>query len=214
MNGDRPQTAPSRYRADSNFPTYNITEYEQDLIKKTGRPKTGRPNRSEATQSTSFNELNQPMEIKSLLPSTDYSHQFFCNADNNRILPDKTKAKRPFTANPTPDLEKLNFNRMKLKEFPDLQKHQTTKILEVQNNYIKSISNICHLQNIVFLDLFNNQIESISGIDTLVSMRVLMLGKNMISELDGLKDLKKLDILDLQYNRLTEISNLKITRKY
>lgn len=142
---DRPKTAPSRYHTDSNFQTYSISDYEQDLQKKTLRPKTGRPNRSETPQNifyTGFNEMIQPMEIKSLLPLSDNSHQFFCNSDINRLIPYKSKAKRSLTA---PEFEKLNYNRMKLKEFPDFQMHQTTKILELQNNYIKTISNIWHL---------------------------------------------------------------------
>ncbi|EFC48177.1 leucine rich repeat protein [Naegleria gruberi] len=104
--------------------------------------------------------------------------------------------------------ERLNLDRRNLTKCPIITGDTNLKLLNLQYNEIRSISNLNNLTSLVFLDLYGNKIKKISNLDSLLSLRVLMLGKNMIEKIEGLEYLHKLDVLDLHGNKIREISNL------
>jgi Leucine-rich repeat (LRR) protein len=105
--------------------------------------------------------------------------------------------------------ERLNLDRRQLDVCPLLKNEQRLRLLNYQNNNIRTISNLENLPNLIFLDLYNNKLKGMDGpLSTLRGLRVLMIGKNRISEISNLGQLKKLDVLDLHSNDISEINGL------
>lgn len=76
--------------------------------------------------------------------------------------------------------ERINIDQQGLESFPIIRGETTLRLLNLENNRIRSIANLQSLPNLIFLDLYNNGIEEISGLECVPSLRVLMLGKNNI----------------------------------
>ena len=104
--------------------------------------------------------------------------------------------------------ERLNLDRRGLQACPLLQGEERLRLLNYQNNSIKTIANLHTLPYLIFLDLYNNQISQISGLEQVPSLRVLMLGKNHVERIEKLDALSKLDVLDLHCNQLRSIEGL------
>lgn len=104
--------------------------------------------------------------------------------------------------------DRLNLDRRKLAQCPQLEGEDHLRLLNFQHNTIRRIERLATLRRLIFLDLYDNQIEAISGLETLRSLRVLMLGKNRIQKIENLSTLAKLDVLDLHGNRIIKIENL------
>lgn len=105
--------------------------------------------------------------------------------------------------------ERLNLDRRQLESCPYLEQEQRLRLLNYQNNLIKSIQNVDNLPNLIFLDVYNNKIHSLEGPLSLVKgLRVLMAGKNKISCISNLSTLRKLDVLDLHSNEIRVIEGL------
>ncbi|KAL9650996.1 hypothetical protein ABK040_015099 [Willaertia magna] len=110
-------------------------------------------------------------------------------------------------------VDRLNLDRKNLTKCPVIQGDTNLKLLNLQYNEIRQISNLTNLPNLVFLDLYNNKVRKISGLDALPSLRVLMLGKNQIEKIEGLEKLQRLDVLDLHGNRIKDICNLSMLKE-
>lgn len=105
--------------------------------------------------------------------------------------------------------ERLNLDRRQLEVCPLLEQEQRLRLLNFQNNSIRSIQNLENLPNLIFLDLYNNKITSLEGpLSTVKGLRVLMAGKNKISSITNLHPLRKLDVLDLHSNEIRLIEGL------
>jgi len=105
--------------------------------------------------------------------------------------------------------ERLNLDRRQLEVCPLLEQEQRLRLLNFQNNSIRSIQNLENLPNLIFLDLYNNKIASLEGpLSTVKGLRVLMAGKNKISNITNLHPLRKLDVLDLHSNEIRLIEGL------
>lgn len=105
--------------------------------------------------------------------------------------------------------ERLNLDRRQLEVCPLLEQEQRLRLLNFQNNNIRSIQNLENLPNLIFLDLYNNKITSLEGpLSTVKGLRVLMAGKNKISSISNLQPLRKLDVLDLHSNEIRSIEGL------
>ena len=106
--------------------------------------------------------------------------------------------------------ERLNLDRRQLEVCPHLEQEQRLRLLNYQNNNIRSIQNLENLPNLIFLDMYNNKLTSLDGCLSMIKgLRVLMVGKNQITELTNLQNLKKLDVLDLHSNQLREIKGME-----
>ena len=105
--------------------------------------------------------------------------------------------------------ERLNLDRRQLEQCPLLEQEQRLRLLNYQNNSIRSIQNLENLPNLIFLDLYNNQIRSLDGpLGAVRGLRVLMAGKNKIGNISNLSHLRKLDVLDLHSNDIRVIDGL------
>ena len=105
--------------------------------------------------------------------------------------------------------ERLNLDRRQLDTCPILEQELRLRLLNFQNNNIRTIKNLENLPNLIFLDLYNNKLSSLEGSISLVKgLRVLMAGKNRISAISNLTSLRKLDVLDLHSNDIKEIEGL------
>eukprot|EP01041_Mallomonas_annulata_P011389 gene11389-23833_t len=105
--------------------------------------------------------------------------------------------------------ERLNLDRRQLDSCPLLEQEQKLRLLNFQNNMIRTIQNLENLPNLIFLDLYNNKLSSLDGPLSCVSgLRVLMAGKNRITNISNLTNLRKLDVLDLHSNEIREIEGL------
>lgn len=106
--------------------------------------------------------------------------------------------------------ERLNLDRRQLEICPLLEQEQRLRLLNFQNNNIRTIQNLENLPNLIFLDLYNNKIASLDGpLTTVKGLRVLMAGKNKISVISNLSPLRKLDVLDLHSNEIKVIEGLE-----
>ena len=106
--------------------------------------------------------------------------------------------------------ERLNLDRRQLEVCPLLEQEQRLRLLNFQNNSIRSIQNLENLPNLIFLDLYNNKITSLEGpLQTVKGLRVLMAGKNKITTISNLYALRKLDVLDLHSNEIRCIEGLE-----
>lgn len=106
--------------------------------------------------------------------------------------------------------ERLNLDRRQLEICPLLEQEQRLRLLNFQNNSIRSIQNLENLPNLIFLDLYNNKITSLEGpLSTVKGLRVLMAGKNKITTISNLHPLRKLDVLDLHSNEIRCIEGLE-----
>lgn len=105
--------------------------------------------------------------------------------------------------------ERLNLDRRQLDMCPLLENEQRLRLLNFQNNNIRTIQNLGNLPNLIFLDLYNNKLTTLDGCLSLIrGLRVLMIGKNRITNITNLSNLRKLDVLDLHSNEITEVSGL------
>jgi Leucine-rich repeat (LRR) protein len=105
--------------------------------------------------------------------------------------------------------ERLNLDRRQLEVCPVLEQEHRLRLLNFQNNSIKSIQNLENLSNLIFLDLYNNKLQSLEGpLGTIKGLRVLMAGKNRIAMISNLTQLRKLDVLDLHSNEIRLIEGL------
>ena len=105
--------------------------------------------------------------------------------------------------------ERLNLDRRQLDICPLLEQEQRLRLLNFQNNSIRSIQNLENLPNLIFLDIYNNKLASLEGpLSTVKGLRVLMAGKNRISTITNLTQLRKLDVLDLHSNEIRNIEGL------
>lgn len=92
---------------------------------------------------------------------------------------------------------------------PHLELETRLRLLNFQNNNIRHIRNVDHLNHLIFLDMYNNKLTSLDGpLSNIMGLRVLMAGKNRISNISNLTQLKKLDVLDLHSNCISEITGL------
>jgi Leucine-rich repeat (LRR) protein len=106
--------------------------------------------------------------------------------------------------------ERLNLDRRQLEVCPLLEQEQRLRLLNYQNNNIRSIQNLENLPNLIFLDLYNNKISTLDGpLSTVKGLRVLMAGKNKIGMISNLTALRKLDVLDLHSNEIRAIEGLE-----
>jgi hypothetical protein len=106
--------------------------------------------------------------------------------------------------------ERLNLDRRQLEVCPLLEQEQRLRLLNYQNNNIRSIQNLENLPNLIFLDLYNNKISTLDGpLSTVKGLRVLMAGKNKIGAITNLTALRKLDVLDLHSNEIRSIEGLE-----
>ena len=122
----------------------------------------------------------------------------------NSLVVYRSRAARD--ANP----ERLNLDRRKLVQCPILESEERIRLLNYQNNKIKTIGNLDNLRNLIFLDLYNNHITSLnSDLSGCHTLRVLMLGKNRIGEISNLSKLTKLDVLDLHSNYIKKMDKLE-----
>lgn len=97
--------------------------------------------------------------------------------------------------------ERLNLDRRQLDVCPVLEQEHRLRLLNYQNNHIKSLQNLENLQNLIFLDMYNNKLTSLEGpLSSIRGLRVLMAGKNRINSISNLSSLRKLDVLDLHSN--------------
>lgn len=107
--------------------------------------------------------------------------------------------------------ERLNLDRRQLDMCPHLEMEQRLRLLNYQNNNIRTIQNLENLPNLIFLDLYNNKLTSLEGsISSVKGLRVLMVGKNRIQNISNLTQLRKLDVLDLHSNEISEITGLDV----
>jgi len=106
--------------------------------------------------------------------------------------------------------ERLNLDRRQLDVCPLLEQEQRLRLLNFQNNSIRSIQNLENLPNLIFLDIYNNKLSSLEGpLSTVKGLRVLMAGKNRIGAISNLTQLRKLDVLDLHSNEIRQIEGLE-----
>ena len=106
--------------------------------------------------------------------------------------------------------ERLNLDRRQLDICPVLEQEQRLRLLNFQNNNIRSIQHLENLPNLIFLDLYNNKIVTLDGpLSLLKGLRVLMAGKNRITAISNLTNLKKMDVLDLHSNDIRTIEGLE-----
>ena len=105
--------------------------------------------------------------------------------------------------------ERLNLDRRQLDACPLLEQEQRLRLLNFQNNNIRTIQNLENLPNLIFLDIYNNKLTSLEGpLSTVKGLRVLMVGKNRIATITNLSCLRKLDVLDLHSNEIRQIDGL------
>lgn len=104
--------------------------------------------------------------------------------------------------------DRLNLDRRKLESCPQLEGETQLRLLNYQNNLIRTISNLNNLPHLIFLDLYNNNVERIMNLEAVPALRVLMLGKNNITRIENLHSCPKLDVLDLHSNQIEKIEGL------
>uniref|UniRef100_A0A7S3NLU7 Uncharacterized protein n=1 Tax=Aureoumbra lagunensis TaxID=44058 RepID=A0A7S3NLU7_9STRA len=114
--------------------------------------------------------------------------------------------------------ERLNLDRLKLQQIPELRNEQNLKLLNLQNNEIECLQYLDCVPNLIFLDFYHNKLQHLDGtqLEKIAQLRVFMLGKNRLKSIGNeIQKLQFLDVLDLHSNHLTSvasITNLKVLR--
>ena len=79
--------------------------------------------------------------------------------------------------------ERLDLNRMGLRECCLLEGEHRLRLLNYQGNRIARVSRLGSVRNLVFLDLTENALESLEGVEACPHLRVLLVGKNKLRTL-------------------------------
>ena len=99
--------------------------------------------------------------------------------------------------------ERLDLDRMGLRECCLLEGEHRLRLLNYQGNRIARVSRLESVKNLVFLDLTENALESLEGVQACPHLRVLLVGKNKLRRLGrALASLPKLDVLDARDNEI------------
>ena len=102
--------------------------------------------------------------------------------------------------------ERLDLDRMGLRECCLLEGEHRLRLLNYQGNRIARVSRLESVKNLVFLDLTENALESLEGVQACPHLRVLLVGKNKLRRLGrALASLPKLDVLDARENEIDTV---------
>ena len=102
--------------------------------------------------------------------------------------------------------ERLDLDRMGLRECCLLEGEHRLRLLNYQGNRIARVSRLESVKNLVFLDLTENALESLEGVQACPHLRVLLVGKNKLRRLGrALASLPKLDVLDARDNEIDAV---------
>ncbi|KAG9395381.1 Leucine rich repeat [Carpediemonas membranifera] len=187
------------------------------------RPRSGRPQsslllsrvpKSMSIQGSAVTQVQHPLELertevvkKSRLTSMAEKYiSHVGTVDDNTLVLKGTSVQR----NISPD--KVNLDKQGLTNVPIFQGERPLRLLNLQNNQIRVISNLHLLTSLIFLDLYGNKIEQISGLESVPGLRILMLGRNQLTKISGLEALNDLDVLDLHSNAIEEIDGISHLR--
>ena len=88
-----------------------------------------------------------------------------------------------------------------------LEPYINLKSLYLENNVIRQIQGLDHLDQLVNLFLQNNMIKKIEGLSKLQNLKVLNLSNNTIFKLEGLEELTQLQNLNLSKNFLSNLES-------
>lgn len=110
---------------------------------------------------------------------------------------------------PLTGLRAINFKSNAITELPDLSQHQQLQIVELDNNYIRSLINF-KLLHVKALTLSRNTIGSLAPLEAVkgLPLLVLDLSFNEITATTGVECLGFLEILNLRGNKLTDLKGL------
>ena len=107
--------------------------------------------------------------------------------------------------------ERLDLNRMGLRECCLLEGEHRLRLLNYQGNRIARVSRLGSVRNLVFLDLTENALESLEGVEACPHLRVLLVGKNKLRTLGrALASLPKLDVLDARENGIDAVGDAAV----
>ena len=104
--------------------------------------------------------------------------------------------------------ERLDLDRMGLRECCLLEGEHRLRLLNYQGNRIARVSRLESVKNLVFLDLTENALESLEGVEACPHLRVLLVAKNRLRRLGrALASLPKLDVLDARENGVDAVGD-------
>jgi hypothetical protein len=107
--------------------------------------------------------------------------------------------------------ERLDLDRMGLRECCLLEGEHRLRLLNYQGNRIARVSRLGSVRNLVFLDLTENALESLEGVEACPHLRVLLVGKNKLRTLGrALASLPKLDVLDARENGIDAVGDAAV----
>jgi leucine-rich repeat-containing protein 49 len=107
--------------------------------------------------------------------------------------------------------ERLDLDRMGLRECCLLEGEHRLRLLNYQGNRIARVSRLGSVRNLVFLDLTENALESLEGVEACPHLRVLLVGKNNLRTLGrALASLPKLDVLDARENGIDAVGDAAV----
>lgn len=103
----------------------------------------------------------------------------------------------------------INLSDCDLNEIPSrLSETEGLKILDLENNNIKKISDLDDLDDLEYLNLGVNAISKIEGLDNLKRLKTLRLHDNGITKIENLDHLINLEKIDLRNNEIEWIEGL------
>lgn len=86
-------------------------------------------------------------------------------------------------------------------------------VLDLSNNYISSLNDLCQCTGLIYLNVSSNIIESLSPLQTLVKLVTLKASSNKIKDIVSLKSCEKLQKLGLSNNLIVNFESTLNTLK-